>query len=396
MPAKVVILGGGFGGVAAGKALAHSSLETTLINRSSFHVYHASLYEAATEEVTRETVMIPLHQIFGGTKVQVVRDEVLKVDKAKRRVHLTSGDKYDYDYLVLALGAVSNDFGIPGVKEHSFMFRELHETLLLRDNLRTSFHMADERSSDCVNVVICGGGFSGVELAAELRWHLTKLQKEYHLKRVGIGILEASPQILPGMPEPVIKLAKKRLRDLEIDLLMGDPVAEVRHDGVRLKSGKWIPSDLTVWTAGTKPNPIPSQMQLPLDEKGRPAVSETLQAINNPEIFIVGDIAGYINPQTQHPIPPQAYNAQAMGRVAGQNILRLVNKLSPKAFRPEFPSFIIPIGHNDALLVKGSSVNEGEWPSFLKRLVELRYLMSLFGVLRAWPIFWNEVRVMAD
>jgi len=125
---KVVILGAGFAGVAAAKTLSrHSEIETTLVDRSRFQVFHASLYEAATEEVTRETVLIPLEQIFSGSRVAVVKAEVASVDQNKRQVYLKGGDVHDYDYLILALGAVGNDFGI-----NAYYPRRVQRTVRIR------------------------------------------------------------------------------------------------------------------------------------------------------------------------------------------------------------------------------------------------------------------------
>lgn len=394
---KVLILGGGFAGVAVGKALSSSSkVQATLIDRSSYHIYHASLYEAATEEISRETVCIPLRHIFDSSSVEVLKDEVLKVDKAKRLVHLKSGDRHEYDFLVVALGASSNDFGIKGVQEHAFMFREFKETMLLRDNLRTTFHLADERGQEHIRIVICGGGFSGVELAAELRHHLDKLGAEYPAEKVEITILEAGDQILPGLDKRAVKLAADKLRQLKVDLTLGDPVAEVKKDGVRLKSGRWVPSDLTVWTAGTKPHDLPEKMGLPLDERGRPAVNEFLAVLGYPEIYVAGDLAGFTDPKTGRGIAPQAYNAIQMGKVVGENILRSLSKIPLKKFRPGPVSYIIPVGHNFAISYLNGRVSSGWWPSFLRKLIEFRYLVSLFGPFKAWPIFWAEVKVMAD
>lgn len=383
--------------MAAAKALSsNSQVQVTLIDRSSFHIYHASLYEAAVEEVTRETVIIPLRQIFAGSKVTVLRDEVLKVDKDKKRVYLKSGDHRDYDYLVLALGAVTNDFGIKGVKEHAFMFREFKETLLLRDNIRTCLHLADERGQEELSIVICGGGFSGVELAAELRHHIKKLDQEYPYKKVKILILEAGKQILPGMPHKAVSLAEKKLKELDVEIHLGDPATEVKRDGVRLKSGRWVTSDLTVWTAGTKPNPIAEDMRLPVDEKGRPVVNESLAVLGQPEIFVAGDLAGYTDPKTGRGIAPQANYAIKMGELVGENIERLIGKVSLKKFRPGSLDIIIPVGHNYAVASFNGEVKDGFWPSFIRKLTEFRYLIFLLGPLKAWPIFWAEVKVMGE
>ncbi len=394
---KVVILGGGFAGVAAAKVLArHPKISTTLIDRSPNHVYHASLYEAATEEVARDTVIIPLQEIFSGSRVRVLLDEVLKVDKGTRRVYLKSGEHQDYDFLVIALGALSNDFGIKGVKEHAYMFREFQETMLLRDSIRMTFRMADERGKEEVNVVICGGGFSGVELAAELRHHLDKLGQQYPTEKVNVTILEAGPQLLVGLDSKAVRMAGEKLQELKVAVVLNDPVAEVKKDGVRLKSGQWVPSDLTVWTAGTKPHPLPGDMGLPLDPKGRPAVNESLAVLGHPDILVAGDLAGYIDPKTGQGVAPQAYNAIAMGKLVGENITRVVAKLPLTKFRPPGSDYIVPVGHNFAIGVFGGQVSAGWWPSLLRKLVEFRYLVSLFGPIKAWPIFWEEVRVMAD
>ena len=305
--------------MAAAKILSKSDkVAVTLLNRSPYHLYHASLYEAATEEVTRKTVTIPLRQIFARSNVVAVTDEIKSVDKAKRRVTTHSGHHYYYDYLVIGLGAVSKDFAIKGVRTHAYMFGELKETLLLKDNLRTTFQMNYEKKGRVVEVVICGGGFSGVELAAELRYHLKKLQRRYPCDTVSLTILEASSQVLPGMPANVVKAATDKLKQLKVTIITSNPVAEVKKDGIRLKSGQWVPSNLTIWTAGTKPNPLPADMHLPLDERGRPVVNESLSVVGHTNIFVAGDLAGYTDPKTGRGIPPQAYNASAMGRVVGK------------------------------------------------------------------------------
>jgi NADH dehydrogenase len=391
-PKNVLILGGGFAGVAVGKVLAgQPHLKTTLISHSRNHLYHASLYEAACEEVTRETVTIPLKDIFGESAVQVVLGEVAKIDKGKSMVYLASGGHYSYDYLVLALGAESADFGIKGVKEHALMFREITETMLIRENLRTACTLIKERGGTEIEVVICGGGFSGVELAAEMRHHLGKMAQD-----AKITILEAGTQILSGMPEKVVKLVLEKLGRLGIEILLGDPVAEVKKDGVRLKSGGWVASDVTIWTVGTKPNFLPADAGLPLDEKGRPVVNEFLAVSGYPEIFAAGDLAGFTDPRTGRGIPPQASNAIKMGRLVGENILRSTRRIPLKAFRPGKTDFIIPVGHNDAVALIKGKVLAGLWPSILRKLIEFNYLNSLFGPIKAWPIFWEEVKVIAD
>lgn len=390
----VIILGGGYAGVSAGKVLSRLC-DVTLIDRHNFHLYFPSLYELATEEVTRQTVIIPLRQIFSDT-VNLIKDEVTSIDKSQKKVILKSGDSHSYDYLVLALGSVSNDFGIPGVAEHAFTFREFRETLLLRGNIRTIFHMAKEKSKKEISLVMCGGGFSGVELAAELRYHLEKMRHEYHCEKVNLTILEASPQILPGMPPKIVEETVKRLAKLNITLCLGDPVAEVLPDGVRLKSGKWYPSDLTIWTAGTKPNPIPSNMGLALDPKHRPVVNEHLQVLNYPEIYAAGDIAGYTDPATGRPIPPQAYQAEKMGQIVGDNILRAIRQMPLTEFRPVRNNFIIPVGHNDAVALLYGQVITGFFPAILTHFIEFNYLSKLFGVLRSIPPFWSEMKVVAE
>lgn len=394
---RALILGGGFAGVAAAKALAsNSKISTTLIDKSSYQLYYPSLYEAACEEITRQTVTVPLQQIFVRSSVKVVRGEVSTVDKEKKLVHLRSGEDFEYDYLVIALGAESNDFGIKGVAEHAYVFRELKETMLLRDHLRTVFHLSHERGKETVRIAVCGGGFSGVELAAELRHHLTRMIREYHTEAVDIQILEAGPQLLPGMTEGVLKLAEAKLRSLNIEIRLNDAVLEIKRDGVRMKSGEWIPADAIIWTAGTKSNPLPADMGLPIDGKGRPVVNNSLAVLGHPDIYVAGDLAGHTDPRNGRGIAPQASYATQMGKLVGQNIGRSVNKLPLKKFHPGQLQVIIPVGHNDAIFFDKGKVSTGWWPSFLRKLIEFNYLVSLFGPLRSWPIFWAEMQVMTD
>ena len=393
---KVLILGGGFAGVAASKVLFSSSwVKTTLVDERDAQLYYPSLYELAAEEVTKQTVLIPYSEIF-GSQLNFIKTTVDKIDKENHQVYLQNGEIESYDFLVVALGAVNNDFGIPGVKEHAFMFRNCDETLAIRENIITAFKMSKERNKEEVSIAICGGGFSGIELAAELRHHLERVAKDYGNPKVTINIIEAGSQILPGMPQKVVSLTEQKLHDLKITVLLSSPVAAVTGKSVKLKTGQEISSDVVIWTAGTRPNPIISNMGLALDEKGRPVVNESLQSINYPEVFVIGDLSGYLNPKTGRPIPPQAYNAIAMGKLTGANILRLVTGLDLKEFEPEASDFIIPVGHDNAVALFGKNVVHGWYPALLRTFIEFRYLVSILGIFRALPAFFSEVKVLAE
>src|SRR5437588_6821922 len=137
-------------------------------------------------------------------------------------------------------------------------------------------------------------------------------------------------------------------------------------------------------------------MGLPLDEKHRPVVNEHLHVLSYPEIFAAGDLAGYTDPRTGRPIPPQAYQAEAMGKTVGHNILRSIAKRNLENFHPAGNNFVIPVGHNDAVALLLGQVVTGFIPSILRRFIELNYLTKIFGLRRAFPIFWSEMKVVAE
>ncbi len=386
----VVILGGGFGGLRAAirlaKKIRHHHMEgyfrVLLIDRNGYHTYTPTLYEAATTSkeaanyfVLQKIVTVPIEEITGKYGVQFLKAEIAGLDIGTRAVRLADGQEVAYDSLLLALGAETNYFDIPGLKEHSVPLKTFIDSIRIRDKI---FEMIQTKKD--IRIVIGGGGSTGVELAGEIQ--------NWFGDRITTTIVEAGPSLMLGFPEKVTGKIRKRLSDLGAEVLANEAIAHVAPGKAMLKSGKAIPFDLMIWTGGVKASHLMSSPMFKTDPKGRVEVASDLKAADH--VYGIGDAVCFINPRTGKPVPGVARVAIMQADTAADNIWSdLIRRPDHHAFEPVDLPYIIPVGGKWAVAKFGPFIFAGLSGWILKGLVEANYLIS---VLPFWKAIKNWLR----
>ena len=410
----VVILGGGFGGVRVALDLAkRRAANIVLIDRNSYHSLPTHYYEVATafepehknesrmdrskifHELIRSAA-IPLEDIFGRfDAVKLVRGEVSRVDPKTRRVILEGGRVFSYDYLVIALGSATNYFGISHLEDNSLGLKTVMEAANVRNRIDELFLQTPKHKK--VRVVVGGGGFTGVELAAELVGYMNKLAQIHacphgHWECV---IVEAGPTVLGVSPEPIRRMAQRRLQRLGVTVLCDSPIVDVWPNLIHIgKEKRPFPFDLLVWTAGVKGACTGDIIEgALLDKKHCVNVTDTLHVGSYADIFTVGDVAGTLDPKTRAPMPMTAQKAIHEAKYVARAIIKL-SKNPKTVLRPYFPkysSYIIPLGGKFALLDTPLAKTSGFFVWALKYVVLLRYLKSILPIRRALWLLAGEL-----
>lgn len=340
---EVLIVGGGFGGVKAALGLAHHpSFHVTLVSNKPFFEYYPMMYHTATGG-SKVVSTIPLGELFADKRIEIIIGSAEKLDRAKKTLKLQSGAKLEYDILILALGNVTNYFGIPGLKEYSFGIKSLHDAEELKAHLHKT--IIDKKSLD-EHFIVVGGGPTGVETAGALPGYIRYLMKQHGIrtsKKIHIDLVEAAPRLMPRMPESVSRALAKRLRKLGVRLYFGRPVQAETADALLL-DGKPIRSHTVIWTAGIANNPFFAENKFVLSPNGRVQVDKLMQAW--PGIFVIGDNA-------DTPYAGMAQTALHDANFVTNNLKRHAAGKRPHGYKSKKPVYVTPAGKSWAIVVWG-------------------------------------------
>jgi NADH dehydrogenase len=323
----VVIVGGGFGGLEAAKALAKAPVDVTLIDRANHHTFQPLLYQVATAELSPADVAWPIRSILSRQRnVQVLMAEVEGVDVERRRV-LTSAGAYPYDFLVLATGATHAYFGNDQWSDHAPGLKRIEDATDIRRRILTAFERAeiaqDEKTRrDLMTFVIVGGGPTGVEMAGAIadvaRQSLPPDFRNIDPSAARVVLVEAGPRLLPAFNEQLSAYAARALTGMGVEVRLNAPVTEIGRDEVDIGEER-IRAGAIVWAAGVKPSPAGRWLNAPLDRAGRVEVGADLSAPGHPEVFVVGDTATVTDAKGK-PVPGVAPAAKQMGHYVGARI----------------------------------------------------------------------------
>jgi len=309
---RVVIVGAGFGGLRLARELRRAPVEVVLVDQHNYHVFQPLLYQVATAALDPEEIAHNVRGLFHAQRNFAFRmGRVIGADWPNKRLLISEGDAIRFDYLVLAAGAVTNDFGIPGVAQHAFPLKSLPEALRMRSHIMRQFEMADADPSlidhGALTFVVVGGGPTGVEMAGALvEWFQMVLRKDYpHLdvSRAHVILIEALDRLLAPFDAPLRDNARRTLAERGVEVILGEAVSEVRPDAVTLKSGRAIPTRTVIWGAGVRGSPLAAAMGLELTRGGRVVVNPDLSVPGRPEVYVIGDLAasqdaqGNLHPQ---------------------------------------------------------------------------------------------------
>jgi NADH dehydrogenase len=352
----VVIVGAGFGGLRAARALRRAPVNVVLVDRNNYHLFQPLLYQVATAGLEPEQIAKPVRAILRGQRNLDFRmTEVTGADLAARRLETTSGP-VPYDYLILALGGETNFFGLDSVARHGFGLKDIPDAVAIRNHVLTCFEQAmleadPEQRRARLTFVVVGGGPTGVEMAGALseliRLVLVKDYPRLNIKDVRVLLLEATDRVLGTMPERLREAAGATLWRKHVEVRFGATVADFDGARVHLKSGEVIPAHTVIWAAGAKAAGMTTRLGLPTARQGRVVVEPTLQVPGHPEIFLVGD-AAYLEAEGE-PLPMVAPVAIQMAETAARNVRHALRGRPAEPFRYRDPGSLATIGRNAAV-----------------------------------------------
>ena len=391
MSTNIVIVGGGFGGLEAAfslKGLLGDAGAITLIDREDHHSFIPSIHEIISGKITSRSIQIPLATMLAPAGIRFVRDEVMAIDQANRRVAVAAGS-LDYDYLVVATGAENNFFGVPGAQEHSFRFRKPDDAARIHARLATL--IADEQNE--VHLVLAGGGPEGIEVAGEFLDLIRGSGREKDLAqgKIAVTLVEAQQQLLPGFLPAAREFVENYLRERGVTIITGQRITEVHEGSVSLATGAELPRSVLIWTGGIKPSKLIDGLTLPKDPAGWLIVTDRLHSSTDDRLYALGDIVTIQGPDGPLPLQRLAFHAQDQAVVAGINISYDLRGKDLMRYEPRYKPQLVSIGRDMGIYAQGSLFMKGTWVVGLKKAVERKYLMScltrplLLGVSRKIP-----------
>ena len=390
---RVVILGGGFGGLATAKALGNRA-DITVIDRHNYQTFLPLLYQVSTAGLAADHVAYPIRGALRAINGKFRMATPISVDHKNRTIKLDSSEVIAFDHLVVAMGSVTADFGTPGVTEFALGMKSIHEALMIRAEVMRRFEDLCRFEDDTrLSVVVVGGGPTGVEMAGALaelvRGPLTNDQK-HAAKHIDVLLIEAGPRLLPSFSPSLSEKTKRSLESLGVKVLVDTAVESVKYREIEIKNGANIPAEVTIWAAGVKGSPVIENLSLPLDGN-RLSVYPTLAVTNYPGIWGVGDICG-AKDRTGKFLPMVAPVAMQQGRFVAEQILRKAEGVELKDFKYKDKGSMATIGRHKAIVEVGKIKFSGypAWATWL--FLHLFYLMggrNRIGTIADWC--WNYV-----
>jgi NADH:quinone reductase (non-electrogenic) len=398
----VVVVGAGFGGLRAVRALRRVPVHIVLLDRHNFHLFQPLLYQVATAGLEPEQIAKPVRTILRRQQHFEFRMvEMTGLDLAGRRV-LTNDDAVPYDYLILAVGGETNYFGLEAVQRHGFGLKDVAEAVAIRNQVLGCFERAmletdPGRRRALLTFVVVGGGPTGVEMAGALseliRLVLVKDYRRLNINDVCVLLIEAADRLLGAMPLRLSAAAAETLRRKQVEVRVGAVVEDYDGSLVALRGGDVIAARTLVWAAGARAASLTTRIGLPTARQGRVVVKPTLQVPGHPELYVIGD-AAYSEANGQ-PVPMMAPVAVQMAETAAANIARQLTGDAPVPFRYQDPGSLATIGRNAAVAYIRGVAFTGflAWVVWLTvHIIQLiGFRNKLFVLLNwAWDYFFYE------
>lgn len=388
---SVVILGAGFGGLTAARALAKSA-DVTLIDRHNYQTFLPLLYQVSTAGLAADHIAHPIRASLRGLSINFRMGSPVAINHSQNTVVLDSGEEFDFDHLIVALGSATADFGIPGVKEYALGMKSIQEALLIRGEIMRRFEDLCRFTDDTrLGISVVGGGPTGVEMAgaiAELIRGPLKGDQSKAAAHMDIRIIEAGPRLLPSFSSPLSERTARDLQKLGVEVILNKAVQSVAPRLITFTNGEIIGSEITIWAAGVQGEPTINRLNLPISRK-RIDCLDTLQVKGHANIWAIGDNAGTVDPNGNL-YPMVAPVAMQQARHVAAQITALASGGELKPFRYRDKGSMATIGRHKAVVEVGRLKMSGipAWYAWL--WLHLIYLLggrNKIGTMADWT--WN-------
>ncbi|WP_026583557.1 NAD(P)/FAD-dependent oxidoreductase [Bacillus sp. J33] len=388
---KIVILGAGYGGLMVAtrlqKSVGTNEAEIVLVNKNDYHYETTWLHEASAGTLHHDRVRYDIKDVIDRNKVEFVQGTALEIKTEEKKVILESGE-LDYDYLVVALGAEPETFGIKGLKEHAFSIVNVNAARQIREHIEYQFatyNTEAEKKDERLAIVVGGAGFTGIEFLGELANRIPELCKEYDVDyhKVKLICVEAAPMVLPGFDPELVNYAVSHLEKKGVQFMIGTAIKEATPEGIIVGKGEdeveEIKAGTVVWAAGVRGNSIIENSGIEA-MRGRVKVQPDLRAPGHDNMFIIGDCSLIINEEINRPYPPTAQIAMQQGEVCARNLTALIrNKTELETFTPDIKGTVCSLGEDDAIGVAFGKKMVGSKASFMKKMIDNRALYMIGG-----------------
>ena len=388
---RVVILGAGFGGLGAAKALAGKA-NVTVVDRHNFQTFLPLLYQVSTAGLAADHVVHPVRGALRDTGVQFRMGSPISVDHKNKTVKLDSSEVLEFDHLIVALGSSTADFGVPGVTEHGLGMKSVHEAISIRAEVMRRFEDLCRFEDDTrLSIAVVGGGPTGVEMAgalAELKRGPLKNDMAHAADHMDIYLIEAGPRILPMFSEKLSARAESDLHKLGVFVKTNTAVREIKPRQIILKEGEPIPAEVTIWAAGVKGEPTAGLLNLPIVGT-RIDTDENLEVNHYPNIWAIGDINGTKGADGRF-LPMVAPVALQQGKWVAKQILRKVAGKPLLPFKYLDKGSMATIGRHKAIVEFRGLRMTGPLAWFAWLFLHLFYLLggrNKIGTIADWT--WN-------
>lgn len=421
---KIVILGAGFGGLRTALKLHkllknRSDYKIILVDKNTYQTYTPSLYEIATafrgggadedyspEQFAEEvagTASFLLRDVLKNKNIDLITDEITDINLSVKAVFLKSQDAIEYDYLVVAMGAETAFYNIEGAYTCCHKFKTIPDALRIKKQIQDVFEKATQGQRKEINIVTIGGGFSGFEVVAEIAKYCQHLLKNHPLRqasdwqgnslRANIILIESGDKILKEAPDSVRRLAEKRLKQLGVKIMTGLRVTKVEPHQITSEGDKIVPADVSIWAGGVQGHSLFKKIQgLDLHDKNkRILVDGHLRISQNQNAFAIGDSAYFEKNETV--VPATAWAAEQQADTVSENVWRAISDNPFLEYKPKFPGFVSAAGGKYAIAHLFGITFAG-FPAWLvKRLIDLKYMLSIYSPVRAFVIWAKQWRL---
>ena len=388
---RVVILGAGFGGLGAAKALARKA-DVTVVDRHNFQTFLPLLYQVSTAGLAADHVVHPVRGALRDTGIKFRMGSPISVDHKNKSVKLDSSETLEFDHLIVALGSSTADFGVPGVSEHGLGMKSVHEALMIRAEVMRRFEdLCRFEDNTRLSIAVVGGGPTGVEMAgalAELKRGPLKNDMAHAAEHMDIYLIEAGPRILPMFSEKLSARAESDLHKLGVFVKTNTSVREIKSRQIIVKTGEPIPAEVTIWAAGVKGEPTAGLLNLPIAGT-RIDTDENLEVNHYPNIWAIGDINGSKGKDGRF-YPMVAPVALQQGKWVAKQILRKHEGKALKPFKYRDKGSMATIGRHKAVVEVRNFRMTGPLAWFAWLFLHLFYLLggrNKIGTIADWT--WN-------